>query len=141
MLGSRTAWRRIACLVGGLCVGGAVALPNGLWAETAAPFASPIAQANKDKDNGKKDDKNDNGKKDGKDETKGAGTALPAHLAGVPVLDLSACKSVALTKQPAIAAALASYQAALARQNSLNTVHVPNFLARDLPVRKTQASL
>src|SRR5437763_404808 len=119
MLGSRTAWRRIACLVGGMCVGGAVALPNGLWAETAAPSAAPKAQAKNDGKKNDKDNKNDdNGKKNGKDETKGAGTALPAHLAGVPVLDLAACKSVALTKQPAIGAALASYQAALARQNS-----------------------
>src|SRR5262249_23614952 len=104
-------------------------------------FAAPYALGN-DK-NGKKNDKNDeeNGKKKDKDEAKSLGTSLPPHLAGVPVLDLAACKSIALTKQPALAAAHASYQAALARQNSLNTVHVPNFLARDLPIRKTQASI
>jgi outer membrane protein TolC len=144
MLGFCTAKRRLASLLGGLCVGGALALPALVQAgELAAPpinVARPADNnADKDEDNDKKDAKND--KAGSKDEKRGLGTAVPPHLAGVPVLDLASCKTIALTKQPAIAAALASYQAAQARQNALDTVRVPNFLARDLPLRKTQSAV
>jgi hypothetical protein len=51
MFGSRTAWRRVACLVGGLCVGGALSLPGSIWATgEASPLLIPTAQNNsKDK--------------------------------------------------------------------------------------------
>jgi outer membrane protein TolC len=120
MFGSRKAWRRIACLLGGLCLGGALSLPGELRAEAAAPPSQT---------NG-----NDNKKP-------GLGVALPPQLSGVPVLDLASCKAIALSKQPAIGAAQASYQAALARQRGLDTICVPRFLARDLPIRKTQAAV
>jgi outer membrane protein TolC len=60
---------------------------------------------------------------------------------GLPVLDLPACRSLALTHQPAIAAALTSLDAAVARQHALDTIRVPRFLARDLPTRKEQAAV
>jgi hypothetical protein len=56
-------------------------------------------------------------------------------------LDLAASRKTALAKQPAIAAARASLDAAYARVQALDDLHVPHFLARDLPVRKQQAAL
>src|SRR5262245_3204255 len=61
MFGSRTGWRRVACLVGGLCVGGALSLPSSLWAAEAAqlPALLPTRAADKDQ---KKEEKKENGK-------------------------------------------------------------------------------
>jgi outer membrane protein TolC len=65
----------------------------------------------------------------------------PVVPAGVPVLDLKSCKALALVRQPAIAAAQASLSAAAARQHALDTIHIPRFLARDLPTRRQQAAV
>jgi outer membrane protein TolC len=46
-----------------------------------------------------------------------------------------------LANQPALAAARASLAAAVARAEALDHLHIPGFLARDLPVRKKQAQL
>ena len=68
--------------------------------------------------------------------------ALPAVApAAAPVLNLSACRQIALEKQPAVAAARASLAAAAARSEAVDRLHVPTFLARDLPVRRRQAAL
>jgi hypothetical protein len=70
-------------------------------------------------------------------------SALPAVVApvDVPVLDLAACKAMALARQPALAAAQASYSAAIARQHGLETLRLPTFLVRDLKVRREQAAV
>jgi outer membrane protein TolC len=57
------------------------------------------------------------------------------------VLDLNACRQIALERQPAVAAARASLGAAVARSEAVDNLHVPTFLARDLPVRRKQAAL
>jgi outer membrane protein TolC len=56
-------------------------------------------------------------------------------------LDLAACRRLALDKQPALAAARASLAAAAARSEALDHLHLPGFLARDLPIRRQQAAL
>src|SRR4051794_6782110 len=63
----------------------------------------------------------------------------PQAPAQIQVLDLARCKAVALANQPSIGAAQASLNAAVARQHALDTIHVPRFLAPDLPIRKQQA--
>jgi outer membrane protein TolC len=68
--------------------------------------------------------------------------AAPHSTAGeLPVLDLAAAKALALEKQPAIAAARASLQAAIARKHALDNLRVPAFLQPDLPTRRKQADL
>jgi outer membrane protein TolC len=73
------------------------------------------------------------------------GQPQPAPQAVVPAevrpLDLQSCRQIALERQPAVAAAHASLAAALARQEALDRLHVPSFLARDLPTRRKQAAL
>src|SRR5437763_1688118 len=67
-----------------------------------------------------------------------AEAARPAAVAvlGTPapgqVLDLAACRRIALEKQPAVAAARAYLAAAAARAQAAENVHVPALLARDL---------
>lgn len=124
MFGFRTAWRRIAFVLGGVCLGGALTFSGDL-----------VAADNKN------NDKKNNDANNKAEAPRGLGTGLPPQLAGVPVLDLPACKALALAKQPALAVAHAGHQAALARQRGLDTVRVPNFLARDLPIRKQQAAV
>jgi outer membrane protein TolC len=68
--------------------------------------------------------------------------APPAAAApALPLLDLAACKALALDKQPAVAAARASLAAAVARKQALDNLKVPTLLARDLPARRDQACL
>jgi outer membrane protein TolC len=67
--------------------------------------------------------------------------SVPDAPAPVQVLDLCACKALALQKQPAIAAAQASFAVAIARQQALEKLCVPTFLQRDLPKRREQAAL
>src|SRR5262249_26439433 len=119
-------------------VGGALSLPGLLRAGDAV---APLVIPNKAQDKGN-DAKDKNGKKENdRESTPALGSALPAHLAGVPILDLASCKSIALLKQPAIGAANASHQAALARQKGLDSICLPRFLVRDLHVRKQQAAV
>jgi hypothetical protein len=73
-----------------------------------------------------------------KDEKNPSTLPVPRVLAGQ--LDLAACQRIALEKQPAILAARTSLAAAVARAQSVENLHVPAFLARDLPVRRQQAS-
>ncbi|HKI31842.1 MAG TPA: TolC family protein [Gemmataceae bacterium] len=68
------------------------------------------------------------------------GAAAPAPPK-VQVLDLAACRRMALDKQPAIAAAQASLDAAQARAVALNKLHAIPLLASDLPIRRHQADL
>jgi outer membrane protein TolC len=56
-------------------------------------------------------------------------------------LDLAACRQIALAQQPSLAAARASLSAAVARAQALDHLHIPGFLARDLPTRRKQAKL
>jgi outer membrane protein TolC len=68
-------------------------------------------------------------------------TSIPVHPLPQPApLDLAACQQIALEKQPAIQAAHASLAAAIARSQAVEHLHVPAFLARDLPVRRQQAA-
>lgn len=67
-----------------------------------------------------------------------AHAAPPDHLAP---LTLAAAKAIALQRQPAIAAARASLDAAHARKQSLDNLRVPLCLQPDLPLRRQQASL
>src|SRR5262249_48381908 len=66
--------------------------------------------------------------------------ALPAAGA-IKALDLSACKALALEKQPAVHAARSSLAAALTRQRVLDNLRVPRCLQPDLPTRRLQARL
>jgi outer membrane protein TolC len=61
--------------------------------------------------------------------------------ATVQVLDLTACRRLALEKQPAIAAAEASLAAAEARSAALCKLHAIPIVASDLPIRRQQATL
>jgi outer membrane protein TolC len=67
----------------------------------------------------------------------------PAPLPTQPQgpLSLEACKQLALEHEPSLAAARASLAAAAARAQAVENLHVPRFLARDLPVRRCQAAL
>ena len=56
-------------------------------------------------------------------------------------LTLQACRQIALGQQPALAATRASVKAAIDRASALDNLRVPNFLARDLPIRRKQAAL
>jgi outer membrane protein TolC len=76
------------------------------------------------------------------------GAAEPASPAPVPgatvqvqVLDLAACRRIALERQPSLAAAQATLDAAAARSRALeHTLAVP-ILGREVPVRRHQAEL
>src|SRR5262245_32075157 len=61
--------------------------------------------------------------------------------AAVHVFDLAACRRIALANNPSVAAARASLSAAVVRSQSLDRLHVPTFLARDLPIRRKQSQL
>jgi outer membrane protein TolC len=54
---------------------------------------------------------------------------------------MQACRQIALENQPTIAATRAALKAALDRVHALETLRVPNCLARDLPIRRNQAAL
>ena len=64
-----------------------------------------------------------------------------APAAEVRVLDLSACRQIALDRQPAVAAARAGLEAAAARAHAVDNLRVPTCLVRDLPIRRKQAAL
>jgi outer membrane protein TolC len=64
--------------------------------------------------------------------------AVPAQ---VQVLDLAACRRIALANQPSVAAARASLAAAVARSQALEHLRIPTLLARDLPTRRKQSQL
>jgi outer membrane protein TolC len=59
----------------------------------------------------------------------------------VQILDLAACRRLALEKQPAVAAAQASLAAAEARAAALDHLHAIPIVAADLPYRRNQAAL
>ncbi len=69
--------------------------------------------------------------------------ALPAEAASATqMLDIAACRAVALERQPSIAAARASLGAALSRSQSLDKLPLGGLVfAHDLPVRKQQAAI
>ncbi len=56
-------------------------------------------------------------------------------------LTIQACRQIALANQPTIAATQAALKAALDRQHALETLRVPDCLARDLPLRRKQAAI
>jgi outer membrane protein TolC len=58
----------------------------------------------------------------------------PLHQA-----DLASARASALERQPAVASAIASLQAAVQRSHALTNLRVPTFIARDLPIRREQA--
>lgn len=59
----------------------------------------------------------------------------------VQILDLAACRRLALERQPAIAAAQASLANAQARACALDKLHAIPIVASDLPIRRQQAAL
>jgi hypothetical protein len=67
-----------------------------------------------------------------------AETSAPAHP--LLVLDLAACRKLALEKQPGLAAYRASLAAAQAKCQSLDSLRVPVCLRPDLPIRRHQAA-
>jgi outer membrane protein TolC len=67
--------------------------------------------------------------------------AQPAPAWVSQPLDLQTCRKIALEHQPAVAAARASLAAAIARAQAVDYLHLPSFLARDLPIRRKQAAL
>jgi outer membrane protein TolC len=77
--------------------------------------------------------------------SEGSTQPVPTPAAVTPAearpLDLRTCRQIALERQPAVAAAHASLAAAIARSEALDRLHVPSFLARDLPTRRKQAAL
>jgi hypothetical protein len=70
-----------------------------------------------------------------------AEAVAPPAAVVIPTYDLAACKALALAKQPSIAAAQASLDAAVSRSQALANLRVPAFLVRDLPTRRHQAEL
>jgi len=64
-----------------------------------------------------------------------------APAAEVRVLDLNACRQIALERQPAVAAARASLGAAVSRSQAVENLRVPTCLVRDLPIRRKQAAI
>ena len=74
-------------------------------------------------------------------EAEPAAPAVTAPAVEARVLDLSACRQIALERQPAVAAARATLAAAVARSEAVDNLHVPTFLARDLPIRRKQAAI
>jgi outer membrane protein TolC len=76
--------------------------------------------------------------------THGFADTLPApnpEGATTAPLTIQACRQIALGQQPAIAAAQASLKAAMDRAHAVESMRVPNCLARDLPIRRKQAAL
>lgn len=81
----------------------------------------------------------------------GAGSAadhLPPALPAVPAvahqqaaLDLAACRRLALSQQPALAAAQDSLAMAEARSRAVDRLLLPGLVERDLPIRRHQAAL
>lgn len=69
-----------------------------------------------------------------------AGVAAPAVVHPAP-LTLDAARATAATRQPAVAAAQASFSAAIVRRDAVHNLRVPTLLARDLPVRRQQSDL
>lgn len=67
--------------------------------------------------------------------------AATAPAAELRVLDLYACRQIGLERQPAVAAARATLEAAAARSHAVDNLRVPTCLARDLPIRRKQAAL
>ncbi|MHB1424663.1 MAG: TolC family protein [Gemmataceae bacterium] len=65
----------------------------------------------------------------------------PPSTASNRGLTLQACREIARVNQPTIAATRAAYKAACDRVAALETLRVPNCLARDLPIRRRQANL
>jgi outer membrane protein TolC len=61
--------------------------------------------------------------------------------AKVQLLDLAACRRLALERQPALAAAQASLANAQARACALDKLHAIPVVASDLPIRRQQAAL
>src|SRR5437899_11351303 len=94
MFGNRSAWRRLrGRLLGGVAAPALLLVATDLQAGTPSLAPPTLTSVN--------------------------APAAPAAPAEVPVLDLAACKALALARQPAIAAAQASYNAALTRQSAL----------------------
>jgi outer membrane protein TolC len=56
-------------------------------------------------------------------------------------LSIQACRQIALSNQPTIAATQAALKAAIDRAHALETLRVPDCLARDLPLRRKQAAI
>jgi outer membrane protein TolC len=117
MCGSRSFWQGLrARLLGGLALPGLVAVATHAWADPPAlqtpSTVSAIAQP-----------------------------PQPAVPTTPRVLDLAACRALALEKQPAVAAAHASLAAAIAREHALNNLCLPALVQRDLPLRRQQAAL
>ncbi len=67
--------------------------------------------------------------------------ASPSPTTGNQPLTIEACRQIALTNQPTIAATQAALKAAQDRLHALETLRVPDCLARDLPIRRKQAAL
>ncbi len=74
-------------------------------------------------------------------EAESAAPIATAPAAEVRVLDLNACRQIALERQPAVAAARAGLEAAVARSQAVDNLRVPTCLVRDLPIRRKQAAL
>ncbi len=74
-------------------------------------------------------------------EAESAAPIATAPAAEVRVLDLNACRQIALERQPAVAAARAGLEAAAARSQAVDNLRVPTCLVRDLPIRRKQAAL
>jgi outer membrane protein TolC len=74
-------------------------------------------------------------------EVEQAAPVATAPAVEVRVLDLSACRQIALERQPAVAAARASLGAAVSRSQAVDNLRVPTCLVRDLPIRRKQAAL
>jgi outer membrane protein TolC len=64
---------------------------------------------------------------------------LPANEE--PVLDLAACVRIAFERQPTLTAHRASMAAADVQYRGLDSLRMPTFIVRSLPVRRKQASL
>ena len=113
MDGSRRPWRRLSArLAGGLVAPGLFILAAQVRADQ--PALPSAVQAH----------------------TAPASEIRSAPLAVVAPLDLAACRALALEKQPGIAAARSTLAAAITRQQALEKLCVPTFLARDLPTRR-----
>ncbi len=65
----------------------------------------------------------------------------PTAAVQVQVLDLAACRRIALERQPSLAAAQATLNAAAARSHALEHTPAVPILGREVPVRRHQAEL
>jgi outer membrane protein TolC len=66
---------------------------------------------------------------------------LPAVAPAPRVLDLQQCRDLARAQQPAIAAAHASLDAAIDKQQALDKLRFASIIQRDLPARRKQAAV